>query len=324
MTSSRASLATLALCTLIATACSSSDDTATNVPTGAGKSGASGGAGASGGKAGSGGAGSSAGQAGSTGGQAGFPGGQAGAPAGQAGASAGQAGAPAGQAGSPAGQAGAPAGQAGQAGAAAGQAGSSGGQAGASAGQGGAPLAGVIQLQITQECREGGVKFVAKATTPFPGTDGYSFAWNKTSGDGTFTASGNSVVSIVMPAQQIHFDLVVGHAGYTDQTAHDVWSATCMHDDNPTDCPENDRPVKTNQESYAVGDTIEMWLEGTEPDRDIAWYVLDGVDTGGNIGTKGAGHLVGKVTALPIRLHAQPSSTIGMAKCHGWTERFFF
>ena len=189
------------------------------------------------------------------------------------------------------------------------------------------PLADRIQVQVTQECREGGVKFVVLPTSPYRTRDGYSFAWNRTSGGAPFTTSGNAlVVANVDPSTWSttypnHYDVVVSHAGYPDRVVADVWTNPCNHDDNPTDCPENNRDLVTNQESYAPGDHFDARvLSGAS--YHAPWYVLDGLrdvafDEDGR-------HLTATVASLPIHIHAQGNSTVGSAVCHGWTERWFY
>jgi hypothetical protein len=184
-----------------------------------------------------------------------------------------------------------------------------------------------IQVQIHQECREGGVKVTVVPTSPFRGADGYAFAWTRTAGAATFRAAGNSVVADnaqtpSFAGYPMHFDVRVSYPGYPDRVVADVWSNPCNHDDNPTSCPENTRDLVTNQESYRAGDTFDARLTGTAQTLATPWYVLDGI-ADATFSEEGR-HLVGRVAALPIHVHAQPNSTVGMAVCHGWTERWFY
>ncbi len=189
------------------------------------------------------------------------------------------------------------------------------------------PLAPVIQVAIQQECREGGVKFTVIPTSPFRGADGYSFMWVRTMGAASFTTANNALVAANAPppgyaGYPVHFDVTIRRPGYPDRTVSDVWSNPCNHDDNPTECPENARDLVTNQESYAVGDTFDARLVGTTQTVHAPWYVLDGLSDA-TFSEEGR-HVVARVTSLPVHVHAQPDSVVGMAVCHGWTERWFY
>ncbi len=189
------------------------------------------------------------------------------------------------------------------------------------------PTADRIQVQIHQECREGGVKFTLVPTSPFRGVDGYTFSWLRTMGSAPFTTANNAVVVAnaappSYPGYPIHFDVLVRRPGYPDRTVSDVWSNPCNHDDNPTACPENTRDLVTNQESYRVGDTFDARLVGTTQTVHAPWYVLDGLSDA--VFSKEGRHVVARVTSLPVHVHAQPDSVVGMAVCHGWTERWFY
>lgn len=189
------------------------------------------------------------------------------------------------------------------------------------------PTANRIQAQVHQECREGGVKFTVIPTSPFRGVDGYTFTWVRTMGAASFTTANNSVVAAnAAPpgyaGYPMHFDVTIRRAGYADRVVSDVWSNPCNHDDNPTECPENTRDLVTDRESYAVGDAFDARLVGTTQTVHAPWYVLDGLSDA--VFSEEGRHVVARVTSLPIHVHAQPDSVVGMAVCHGWTERWFY
>jgi hypothetical protein len=194
------------------------------------------------------------------------------------------------------------------------------------------PIADRIQAQVTQECRENGVKFVATPTSPFRGTAGYTFEWTLTQGSAPWAANNNSVVAqstseaLNWPGYPMHFRLTIRRPGYPDAVLPDVWSNPCNHMDNPVDCPENTREVLTNQETYQVGDMFVARYPGAGALSIAApWYGLDGL-TDATFADEGR-LLMARVGSLPIRVHAQinsPQQMGGPRICHGWTERYFF
>ncbi|MDP3275329.1 MAG: hypothetical protein Q8Q09_09060 [Deltaproteobacteria bacterium] len=184
-------------------------------------------------------------------------------------------------------------------------------------------IASVIQFAVQKECRAGGVTFTAIPTSPFRGPESYRFQWTRTRGTAMFTATNNSVsAQNNATGDEVHFDLTVQRDGYPDAVARDVWAAACNTAGSPTTCPENTRDLVTNQESYAVGDTFDARLIGTTQTLASPWYVLEGVSDA--VFSEEGRHVVARVTSLPIHVHAQPNSTVGMAVCHGWTERWFY
>ncbi len=163
--------------------------------------------------------------------------------------------------------------------------------------------------------------FTALPTSPFRETTGYRFQWAHTMGRASYTARDNAVVAMNdATGDAIHFDLTVSRDGYPDAVIRDLWADPCNRDGNPTTCPVNDRVLRTDRERYAVGDAFEV----TVPDapQGVHWYVTSGL---ADVVQSDQGRsLRARVTSLPVHVHAQPDSVVGMAVCHGWTERWFY
>ncbi len=163
--------------------------------------------------------------------------------------------------------------------------------------------------------------FTALPTSPFRETTGYRFQWAHTMGRASYTARDNAVVAMNdATGDAIHFDLPVSRDGYPDAVIRDLCADPCNREGNPTTCPVNDRVLRTDRERYAVGDAFEVTVPDAPPG--VHWYVTSGL---ADVVQSDQGRsLRARVTSLPVHVHAQPDSVVGMAVCHGWTERWFY
>lgn len=187
----------------------------------------------------------------------------------------------------------------------------------------GPPLANRIQVQVTFECRLGGAQFIATPTTPYAGTEGYTFRWERTMGRARFEPTGNSVVAFNNETNdQIHFNLHVSRAGYADAVFEDIWTNPCPTGADLPVCPLNDHRMVTNQESYRLGDAFRAELLGVN--QGVSWY--DNLGISQEMQNRNAHTLTGVVSGFPIRVHAQIDDRVGPMgprQCSGWTIRYF-
>jgi hypothetical protein len=175
-----------------------------------------------------------------------------------------------------------------------------------------------IQIKVNNECREGGMKFEFMPFTPNTDMSQYHMSIQNLDPKIEFNFSGNVLITKnnIPDNSNAYFLLTVSKEGYND-FSFQGYTSTCEHDNAPINCPENDNDVILDKEYYQIGETFTATWTGTLlPTQGLNWYNENVTEISRTDKT-----FVGKITAFPAHIQAQPGSLPdGSRPCHGSTR----
>lgn len=175
-----------------------------------------------------------------------------------------------------------------------------------------------IHTQVFQECREGGVKFKFEPFTEDSTLKKFLLSIEDNDSQLPYTYSSSSFVALNNYNNRIaNFKVNISNENYRF-AQFTAGSSTCSHDENPINCPENDRKLLIDKKSYIVNDVVNVRWTGTlEPcSTHLNWYLINMTLISSTKST-----LVARIDAFPAQIQAQPAANYaGCHICHGWTK----